>query len=58
MNAWIPILPGVYQPVRILPAPACPATRSTRTRPAWFPRHIVRKPVRRYRVHDAYQLPY
>lgn len=45
-------MPGVYAPVFLPPAPR------TRTRPAWLRARIVRRPVRRYRVIDARQLPY
>lgn len=61
---WTALMPGVYAPLFLdtapvadpdtRPGPACPA----RTRPAWFPKRIVRRRIRRYRLIDARLLPY
>lgn len=56
MNAWITIMPGVYAPVRVKPAPEPPAPPASRTRPAWLPGRIVRPPRRRYSISRC--LPY
>lgn len=59
-HVWTTLMPGVYAPVFLdcAPLPAEPATRPSRRRPAWFPKHIIRRPMRRYRLIDASRLPY